>query len=47
MQHVSGLSNSSADALSRLQVGRFCQLVPHADSQSSPLPPEIWSNLTP
>ena len=47
MQHVPGVSNSSADALSRLQVGRFRQLVPHADSQPSPLPPEIWSILTP
>ena len=46
MQHVPGLSNSAADALSHLQVGRFCQLVPHAHLQQSQIAPVIWHILT-
>ena len=46
MQHDPGLSNSAADALSRLQVWRFHRLVPHANQTPSPVAPEIWSILT-
>ena len=46
MQHISGCSNSAADALSRLQVRRFHRLCPLAAQHPSTLPTEIWSILT-
>ena len=47
MQHVPGMSNSAADALSRLQVGHFRKLVQHVVLLPSPIAPEVWSILTP
>ena len=46
MQHIPGHTNLSADALSRLQVHRFRQLVPGAHLHPSSLPPELWHILT-
>ena len=42
MQHIPGVSNASADALSRLQLSRFRQLVPHADPDPTPISIEAW-----
>ena len=47
MQHVPGVNNNAADALSRSQIGRFHQLRPTAKSQPDVVIPEVWSILTP
>ena len=44
MQHVSGLLNCKADALSRLQVLRFRHLHPCADDGPTPVPPHLWAS---
>ena len=41
-KHIYGHFNEAADALSRFQVQRFRSLVPDADSQPTPLPPQVW-----
>ena len=38
VQHIAGVNNEIADALSRLQVDRFRQLVPQADRHPTPIP---------
>ena len=43
--HIPGHTNSRADALSRLQVTRFRQLHPHADSQPTVVAQQIWALL--
>ena len=40
--HIPGLDNSIADCLSRLQVTKFRQLVPHADQLQTEIPQEAW-----
>ena len=45
MQHISGQSNAAADALSRLQVGRFHQLRSLAACEATPPPPMVWTLL--
>lgn len=45
MQHIPGQSNAAADALSRLQVGRFHHLRHTAERKAWPLPPIIWTLL--
>ena len=42
MQHIPGVSNASADALSHLQLSRFRQLVPHADPDPTSISIEAW-----
>ena len=39
--HVSGIDNSIADALSRLQMERFRALVPEADAGPTPVPTRL------
>ena len=39
--HVSGVNNAAADALSRLQIGRFRTLHPTAAAAPTPLPPAL------
>ena len=46
MQHIPGHTNLLADALSRLQVHCFRQLVPGAHLHPSSIPPELWHILT-
>ena len=46
MQHIPGHTNLSADALSRLQIPRFRQLLPGAHLHQSTPPPELWHILT-
>jgi len=41
-EHLPGRKNYLADALSRLQVHRYQQLVPDADLYVTPLPDQIW-----
>ena len=40
-QHVPGVSNAIADALSRFQVQRFRELAPHADPHPCTIPPSL------
>ena len=42
MQHVSGVNNISADALSRFQIVKFRKLMPSADLQPTPISTEVW-----
>ena len=39
--HIAGTDNSIADSLSRLQITRFRQLAPAADSDPTPVPPSV------
>lgn len=41
-QHVPGVQNNICDALSRLQIDRFRNLAPQADTQPTQLPPGTW-----
>ena len=41
INHIPGVDNSVADALSRLQFHRFCQLAPEADSEPTPTPAPV------
>ena len=43
MQHVLGLLNRKADALSRFQVLLFRRLHPCADDDPTPVPPHLWA----
>ena len=43
IRHISGIGNSIADALSRLQLSRFRALAPHADPYPSPTHVELTS----
>ena len=43
--HVPGKHNTYADALSRLQVTKFRQLHPHANTDPSPVPGNVWDIL--
>ena len=38
IQHIPGVDNSIADALSRLQFHRFRKLAPEADANPTPIP---------
>lgn len=40
--HVPGVHNSIADALSRFQGERFCELAPEAKQHGKALSPEFW-----
>ena len=42
-EHISGIYNVIAGALSRLKVNKFRQLVPHTDPFPTPIPVVIWS----
>ena len=44
-QHIPGKHNNAADALSRNHLPLFHQQVPSADSQPTPIPPELWQIL--
>ena len=44
MQHVSGLCNTKADALSRFQVVEFRRLHPVADARPTPVPAHLWAD---
>ena len=46
LQHIPGQFNAAADALSRLQVGRFARLCPHSLVRPSLISPEVWLALT-
>lgn len=41
IRHISGIDNSIADALSRLQLSRFRSLAPSANPDPVPLPTQI------
>lgn len=41
-EHIAGKVNFSADALSRIQVGKFLQLNPEAESEPAEVPNSIW-----
>lgn len=41
-RHLPGESNEVADSLSRLQVGRFRKLAPHAARNGTPVPEFMW-----
>ena len=41
-QHLSGCSNTAADALSRFQFQKFRELVPGADPCPTPVPDQLW-----
>ena len=43
--HVPGVENSAADALSRLQIGRFRQLHPLASATPTPVPQSLTDFL--
>ena len=45
VSHVPGANNSAADALSRLQIGRFPRLHPTAAAAATPLPPALTGFL--
>ena len=45
-KHISGHHNIAADALSRFQVSRFRQAVPHADERPTPIPETVWELRT-
>ena len=45
-QHVPGITNQIADALSRFRWQEFRQLVPHAQLHPTPIPPDLLTNLT-
>ena len=42
-EHIPGLCNDIADALSRLQVERFRHLHPTASDAPTPVPPTVWN----
>ena len=42
-EHIEGKINYSADALSRIQVGKFLQENPEAEIEPSPVPNCIWA----
>ena len=46
LQHIQGHNNVLADALSRLQVGRFRRLHRDHHPVASPVPDELWTILT-
>ena len=45
VHHVQGHFNARVDALSHLQMTKFCQLAPDAKVNSEILPPSIWPVL--
>ena len=45
LQHVSGLCNSKADALSRFQVDAFRRLHPMADVEPTVVPASVWAGF--
>ena len=45
MEHISGQSNSAADALSHSQITRFHQLCPKASTTPTALPQVVWTLL--
>ena len=42
-KHIFTYQNAVADALSRFQMSRFHQLAPHADTQPTPIPDDLWT----
>ena len=44
-QHIPGLNNDIADALSRCQFHRFQKLAPQADREATPVPDNLWRKL--
>ena len=47
--HIAGTANAIADALSRLQVGRFKQLAPNAADLPDPIPAwptQFWTSCS-
>ena len=45
-QHVPGVNNQVADALSRFHWQRFWQLAPEAQRSPTPVPPQLLEELT-
>ena len=45
LQHVSGLCNTKADALSRFQVDTFRRLHPLADVEATVVPASVWAGF--
>ena len=45
-QHIPGVFNQIADALSRFRWQEFRQLAPGAQTTSTPIPPQLLSELT-
>ena len=45
-QHIPGIANQTADALSRFRWQEFRQLAPHARLQPTPIPPNLLADLT-
>lgn len=45
-QHIPGLKNDIADAISRFQWARFRRLAPMADPCPTPIPESLWQLLT-
>ena len=46
-EHIPGLDNSIADAISRFQIYRFRELAPGADIEPTRIQPHIWQKLLP
>ena len=45
LKHISVTSNTIADAISRFQVDRIRKLMPTANTQPTPLQPDVWDLL--
>lgn len=45
--HVSGVFNTLADALSRLQIQKFHKLAPEAEPMPEPIPDHLWKLFSP
>ena len=46
LKHIFGIHNPVAAAISRFQVARFRQLIPHADLRPTPIPESVWTDYT-